>query len=92
MYGDYVGAEAEGRFEIKNGKWVELPPPPPTLSFTAGGPLAWLKALGVFHLETQLINQHDVAESGSGIMMLQAKGRRTQVLLRIDSQLRPGTT
>lgn len=27
MYGDYVEAEAEGRFEFTNGKWVELPPP-----------------------------------------------------------------
>ena len=43
-------------------------------------------------METQLINQHDVAESGSGLVMIQARGRRTRVLLRMPSQLDPGTT
>src|SRR5690606_36420493 len=43
-------------------------------------------------VETQLINQHDVAESGSGLVMIQARGRRTRVLLRMPSQLDPGTT
>lgn len=43
-------------------------------------------------METQLINQKDLAESGSGIVMIQAQGRRTRVLLRMESQLNPGTT
>lgn len=43
-------------------------------------------------MESHLINRIDPAESGSGLVMIQARGRRTRVLLRMPSQLDPGTT